>query len=703
MRGKNPSVSKANQLISEVSPYLRSAAHQPVNWYPWTERAFEVAQRENKPILLDIGAIWCHWCHVMDRESYENEVTAKIINDNYIAVKVDRDERPDIDSRYQTAVSAVSGQGGWPLTAFMTPTGLVFFGGTYFPPEDRYGRVGFPRVLKTLADAFRGEPEKILENVQQINRVLEHPSSESANHSVIGQHLVDSALSSIIEQFDVEHGGFGSAPKFPHCSTLELLLACYDRTKDDRLLDVVNRSLKAMANGGIHDQLGGGFHRYSTDEKWIVPHFEKMLYDNAALLTTYVHASKATGDRFFRDVALGIDRFVRSVLADNENGGFLGSQDADISPDDDGSYFTWTLAEVKESVSPDEFECLRLRFGISDIGQMHSDPKQNVLHIRTGLDEIALKINKGVFEVAEFLRSGCDKLQALRSARKAPYVDESIYADWNGMMISAYLEAYKAFSINEMRDFALRSLNRLLSEHRNPDGTISHRAATLSSEGFLADQVEISQALLQAFEVTAEGYYLDQATALVDLTLARFSDVSEGGFFDVPTGKSRLGLLSITVKPTHDSPVSSANSVAIRVLSRLWSLTGFSKYREFAEKSLVRLSSAVGRSGIYAASYHHSLEEFLDVPPHVAIIYDPADESGRKLFQTALETYRPGKTVAAFRPQELASVPEILRGTLRSYSRPVAYVCSHSHCAPPAYDPDALRSTIKTFGHAGNN
>ncbi len=698
MNEANPSPVKKNQLAFETSPYLRSAAHQPVHWYPWCEDAFTIAQKENKPILLDVGAVWCHWCHVMDTESYENEATARIINEYFVAIKVDRDERPDVDSRYQAAVGAISGQGGWPLTAFLTPDGQAYFGGTYFPPEDRYGRVGFPKVLTVLAHSYQNERGKVLGDAEQIRRALQNRWTESRESSPLTESQLEEAVTSIIAEFDAQNGGFGSAPKFPHCSAIELLLSCYDRLKDKRLLDAVTVTLRKMARGGIYDQFGGGFHRYSTDDRWIVPHFEKMLYDNAPLLTNYVHTYQATGEALFRDTALDIVRFADTVLSDRDHGGFFGSQDADVSPGDDGSYFTWSLAEVKEVLEKDEFEVIRLVYGISEAGQMHGDRGQNVLHIEKSLEAVSAELQKPVSAIDAIASNARKKLLGIRSARKSPYVDTTIYADWNGMMICSYLEAFKAFQREDLRQFAVKTLNRILAEHSKVDGTISHRATLLSSEGFLADQVQTARALLQIFEVTGEQRYLQNAETLMDRTIEFFGDHEQGAFFDVPTNQRGKGLLSVGTKPEQDSPTESANAVAISVLSNLWALTHRAHYKDFAEKSLKYCSGTIGAYGIFASRLCLALDEFLYQPPHVVIVRDAGDKSGDALFNAALTAYRPGKTVALYDPDATGLLPEIVLSSMKSSIRPVAYVCSQFRCAPPATDPATLISAIESFG-----
>ncbi len=349
------STTTLNSLAQASSSYLRSAMHQPVQWHEWGEEAFELAKRENKPILLDIGAVWCHWCHVMDRESYEDPETAQILNERFVAIKVDRDERPDIDSRYQVAVQAISGQGGWPLTAFLTPDGKPFYGGTYFPPTDLFGRASFQRVLVTISNAFREKSGDVLEQDGLVENAIAQSESmegKTGEFSATGvQEIVDAAL----RMFDEAHGGFGSAPKFPHPSMIDLLIDQYARSGDDRLRHVFSTTLEKMARGGVYDQLAGGFHRYSVDERWVVPHFEKMSYDNSELLKNYARAYQTTGTEYFGDVARDIIRWMDEVLSDRDRGGFCASQDADVSLEDDGDYFTWTLEEAKAVLTEVKF------------------------------------------------------------------------------------------------------------------------------------------------------------------------------------------------------------------------------------------------------------------------------------------------------------------------------------------------------------
>src|SRR6266576_6539108 len=416
-----------NSLAQASSAYLRSAMHQPIRWHEWGEEAFAAAQRENKPMLLDIGAVWCHWCHVMDRESYDDPEVAQIVNDNFIAVKVDRDERPDIDSRYQAAVSAISGQGGWPLTAFLTPDGKPFYGGTYFPPNDQYGRPSFKRVLLAISDAYHEKNGEVVEQAKMVESALSQSESFAGRGGEFSPGVVDAIVKSVLGMFDSVNGGFGNAPKFPHPAALDLLIDQYARSGDENLRNVFVTTLEKMARGGVYDQLAGGFHRYSVDERWVVPHFEKMCYDNSELLKNYVHAYQVTGSEFFAEIARDIVRWMDEWLSDREHGGFYASQDADYSMDDDGDHFTWKLEETKAVLTEEEAEVASLRYDINEIGEMHHNPAKNVLYVRASLDEISARMKLSLDRVGELLESAKRKMYAARLQRPTPFVDKTDY------------------------------------------------------------------------------------------------------------------------------------------------------------------------------------------------------------------------------------------------------------------------------------
>src|ERR1700758_705292 len=396
------------------SAYLRSAMHQPIRWHEWGPEAFATAQRENKPMLLDIGAVWCHWCHVMDRESYDDPEVAAIVNEHFVAVKVDRDERPDIDSRYQAAVQAVSGQGGWPLRAFLTPDGKPFYGGTYFPPNDGYGRPSFRRVLLSIANAYKEKHGDVVEQAAMVENAIVQAESFPGRSGRVSLGIIHAIQESAFKMFDSLHGGFGSAPKFPHPSALDLLIERYARlsshtgadegvtnTNLPELQNLIVTTLTHMANGGVYDQLAGGFHRYSVDERWLVPHFEKMSYDNSELLRNYLHAWQVTQNSLLREKAESIIGWVNEVLSDRENGGFYASQDADYSLDDDGDYFTWTLDEVRAVLTPEESRVIELYYDVEAHGEMHHNPAKNVLWIAKTFDEIGKTLGRDPQEIVD--------------------------------------------------------------------------------------------------------------------------------------------------------------------------------------------------------------------------------------------------------------------------------------------------------------
>src|SRR2546425_5484503 len=452
-----------NSLSKASSAYLRSAMHQPIQWHEWGEEAFAAARQENKPILLDIGAVWCHWCHVMDRESYDDPEVAQIVNERFIAVKVDRDERPDIDSRYQVAVSSISGQGGWPLTAFLTPDGKPFYGGTYFPPNEQYGRPSFKRVLLAISDAYHEKNGEVAEQAKMVESAISQAESFSGKSAEFSPSVIDAIVQSAVRMFDPSHGGFGSAPKFPHPAALDLVIDQYARSGDEQLRNVLVTTLEKMARGGVYDQLAGGFHRYSVDERWVVPHFEQMCYDNSELLKNYVHAYQATGSEFFAAIARDIIRWMDDWLSDRQHGGFYASQDADYSMDDDGDYFTWTLQEARSVLMEEEAIVACLHYEINEIGEMHHNPAKNVLYVRASVEEIGKRLSLPLESVQAVLQSAKEKMYAARLKRPTPYVDKTVYVGWNSLCVSAFLEAAKALTLDATPDFSLRLLVRLLA------------------------------------------------------------------------------------------------------------------------------------------------------------------------------------------------------------------------------------------------
>ncbi len=710
--------------------------HQPIQWHEFGEEAFAAARAANKPMLLDIGAVWCHWCHVMDRESYDDAEVAAIVNEHYIAVKVDRDERPDIDSRYQLAVSSLTGQGGWPLTAFLTPDGKPFYGGTYFPPTDGYGRPSFKRVLLSIAAAFRDKNADVMEQAQMVESAIARAESFSGG-SKVSPSVIDAILESARKMFDEVNGGFGSAPKFPHPATLDLVMDQYSRTTqagspDEELGTIFVHTLAKMARGGVYDQLAGGFHRYSVDERWIVPHFEKMCYDNSELLKNYVHAYQATGDEFFAGVARDIIRWMDEWLSDRAHGGFYASQDADYSMDDDGDYFTWTLEETKAVLSSDELAVATLYYDIQEVGDMHHNPAKNVLHVSSSVEEIARRLNVSEERARAFLASAQKKMYTARLLRPTPYVDKTIYVGWNAMCVSAYLEAAKVLDLAQARQFALRSLDRLLAEGWNAQSTSTSKpTATTAGEGarstlrhviaysdpnserrdiagVLDDYAFAAIACLDAYEATADLSYFRFARSIGDAMVAGFFDAAAGGFFDTRAAThnasnegAALGILGTRRKPFQDSPTPAGNSAAAIALLRLHDYTnagvdnqGADKnvsYRDHAEQTLELYAGVAGQHGIFAATYGLAVARYIQ--PHTLVAIVGKDEVAAELYRAAVRPLGLGtavlrldadKAVAQNLPPALAeTIPNLpaLHG-----GRSFAVVCSGFTCQPPIFD-----------------
>jgi len=683
-----------NELEREHSAYLRGAAHQPVHWLPWSEAAFARARAEDKPILMDVGAVWCHWCHVIDHESYDDPAVAEIINRHFVAIKVDRDERPDIDARYQHAVSAISGQGGWPLTAFLTPDGKVFFGGTYFPPDDAYGRPGFKRVLLSVAAYYKDRNDEAVEAAEQLHRQLAamlRPGAEGP----LGAGVLETAVTSVVRQHDPAHGGFGGAPKFPHTPALGLLLRRAFRTRDPGLLGIVTRTLEQMARGGIRDHLGGGFHRYSTDARWIVPHFEKMLYDNAGLLAAYTEAWQATENPLFRDVAAGTAAFLTTVLWD-PRGGFRGSQDADVGPQDDGSYFTWTEAEARAVLDADEFAVAAEYFHLSGPGEMHDPERRHVLFVDRDPDVIALATRRDVVDVRRRLDQARTKMAAARALRRAPYVDPALYAGWNGMAITAVLTAGAAFGDTAYRTAGLAALDRFLAEAYRPESGFAHTPG--GTVRTLDDQVHLALALLTAYESTAGARYLAAARTTMDVVVRDFWDGE--AFRDVPRD-ARGPALDVPHYPLQDSPTPSGNGAAALVLLRLGRLFGTTAERQLVERLLTASAPGLAEHGLHASALFLALDDFLHEPAHVTIIGPPDDPRTAALRAAALRTWRPDRLISHHGDgQSGAHLPEVVQAMLTRRDAPAAYVCAGTACAPPAHDPSALAETLAVFGRS---
>jgi uncharacterized protein len=690
-----------NRLKDSASPYLRSASHQPIDWFEWGEPAFAHAQKEDKPLLLDIGAVWCHWCHVIDRESYEDPEVAKIINANFVPVKVDRDERPDVDSRYQSAISAISGQGGWPLTGFLMPDGRPFYGGTYFPPVDQHGRPSFRRVLLAVADAYKNKRDDLLKTADALAEAVAKAEAFTGARADFNLAIVDAQISSLTQLFDIRHGGFGQSPKFPHASAVDLLFERHRQTGEKHLLAMAETTLEKMAKGGVYDQLAGGFHRYSVDERWLVPHFEKMSYDNSELLKNYLHGWQVTQNPFIRDTAEGMIHWANAVLSDQVHGGFFGSQDADVSLDDDGDYFTWTVSELREVLSQSEARIMELYYDVEPDGEMHHNPQKNVLWIARDATEIAKTLGLDETSVRLSIAASKGKLLAAREKRQTPFIDRTMYVSWNSMFVSAYLDAAGALggSIGTAaKAFALKTIDRMLAEAWSESKGFAHRIGGPALCGSLDDQVFGVIALLDAYESTLNPNYFQAARRTMELTIEKYGDATNGAFFDRSSDAPAMGGLDVRRKPFQDSPTPSANSIVAMALTRLHAYTDDPKYYDWAQKTLEAFAGVAPQYGLFAATYGLAAIIFAEHPTQVVITGAQGDPAAAKLEQAANSVYRLGKAVLRVTPEStLENLPMALRQTVPHLpkDKPQALVCTGTTCLPPTADPDELKRILQ--------
>ncbi len=684
----------SNHLGQSTSAYLRSAAHQPIHWYPWGDEAFTAAQTQDKPILLDIGAVWCHWCHVMDGESYENPALAELLNRDFVCIKVDRDERPDVDARYQRAVQALTHQGGWPLTAFLTPAGEVFFGGTYFPPDGKYGRPGFRTVLRSVLETFRSRRDQVNAQAGTIRSVLDSHLDESAPGE-LSPDVLDAAASQMSRAFDPVHGGFGSQPKFPHPGAISFLLHRWFDQPNEAVRTIIERTLQGMARGGMHDQLGGGFHRYSVDSGWIVPHFEKMSYDNSELLKAYLEAYAVFGNEEYAEVARGIVRWVREVASDPD-GGYAASQDADVGLEDDGGYFTWTRDEAAAVLTPAEFDVAAAYYDIGTAGEMQHDPSKNVLFVAATIGAIALRTGRTEAETRELLRSAREKLSLARSRRPAPFVDRSRYTNWNAMMVSAMLRAAAVLDDEWAHDHALRTLARLRQDSSSSPDAVIHTPGGLS--GLLEDQVFTAAAALDAYEATGDRAWLEWAERLMDRVWSDYWDETDDGLWDTAKREAEQpGLLPARAKPVQDAPTPSPNGVAGLVAGRLHELTGAPRWGQRAGALVRAFAARAAELGLYAATYLAAVDWQLNPATHLVIVGEAGDPVADRMHHAALSGFIPRRVVQRLAPDGLASgsLPPALAGIMSAGRAPCGYACTGTSCSQPAEELEAWLATLE--------
>ena len=676
----------ANRLIHETSPYLLQHAHNPVDWYPWSEEAFSRARAENKPVLLSVGYSACHWCHVMERESFENPGIARVMNENFVSVKVDREERPDVDDVYMKAVQMLTGRGGWPMTVFLTPDGKPFYGGTYFPPIDRHGMPGFPRVLEAVARAWRERPDDVARSVDQLFAGLARMEENRPTERALDPALPRRAAEALLRHVDLDQGGLGGAPKFPHTSAFQLFLRQYRATANPPLLEAVRLTCERMAKGGMYDQIGGGFHRYTVDAQWRVPHFEKMLYDNAQLPRLYLEAFQVTGDRWLRAIA---EETLDYVLRDlrHPEGGFYSATDAD-SEGEEGKYFIWTRADVARVVEPRDLELVCRYWDISDDGNFEG---RNIPHVTLSGEEVARLFGRSPEEAAHAIGEARRRLLSARAGRVPPLRDEKILASWNGLMIGTLAEAGRVFGARRFVDAAVAGATFIWDRMRS-GGRLLHGWAGGRAKGdaYLDDHAFVASALLDLYEATGERMHLARARDLVAALEARFHDDEAGAYFFTAHDGERL---IARTKSGADGSLPAGNSVAAHVLLRLHHLTGEPSYRERAEEILRLYHDEAAANPFAYASYVQALELYTEGPTEVVVIGRQGATDADALWAVVALTYLPHRVLVRAEAGE-KDVPVPARERRPLDGRATAYVCRHFACSSPVTDPAELERLL---------
>ena len=681
----------ANRLSQETSPYLLQHAHNPVDWYPWNDEALQKSKDENKPILLSIGYSACHWCHVMERESFENEEIAAIMNKHFVNIKVDREERPDLDSIYMDAVQAMTGHGGWPMTVFLTSDGEPFYGGTYFPPAPRQGMPGFPQVLEGVVNAYRDRPDEVTSAARNMVERLRSTQQMTAGDGPLNDDLLEAAYRQLRGNYDPVYGGFGPAPKFPQAMGLEFLLHYWYKTGNEIALNMVEQTLQFMARGGMYDQLGGGFHRYSVDQQWLVPHFEKMLYDNALLVRVYLQAYQVTGKLMYAQVVEETLDYVRREMTD-PGGAFFSAQDAD-SEGEEGKFFVWTPAEIRDVLGEADATILMDYYAVTESGNFEG---HNIFHCPREADVIAYRQKIDEEALAEIVARSRRKLFDVRSERVAPATDTKVLTSWSPLMIVAFAEAHRVLKRDDFLQSATDAANFLLRQMRQVDGRLLHtyRDGRAKQLGFLEDYAFLIDALLALYESTFDPHWIREAIDLADKMIALYWDEANGGFFTTGIDQEKL---VTRPKDLLESSIPSGNAVAAHVLQRLAILAGRPDYPrhavdtiKLARNILENYSSAVARMLV-------ALSFYLGKPPEIAIIGHSDDPTTTRLVEVVNDQFIPNKVLAQVDPNDvgdLESLIPLLEAKTLTDGGPAAYVCRNYACRQPVTTPDELRAQL---------
>jgi hypothetical protein len=668
-----------NRLAGETSPYLLQHAHNPVDWWPWGPDALARAKLLDRPIFLSIGYAACHWCHVMERESFEDETTAAFLNDHFIPIKVDREERPDLDQVYMSAVQAMTGAGGWPMSVFLTPEGRPFYGGTYFPDEPRHGMPAFRQVLEGVERAFREDRAGVdAAGVRLVEAIVQHSrASGDGVPALPAGSALDAAVAALEASFDAHHGGWGRAPKFPQPMAIEFLLGRAVVAADVRALAIARRSLDAMANGGIHDQLGGGFHRYATDAAWLVPHFEQMLYDNAQLARVYALGWAVTGDRRYRDVAAGTCEYLLRELR-LPDGTFAASQDADTDGSEGGT-FTWRAGEISD-VLGDLAPAFAAAYGVTDDGNWE------------GVTILSRITPTGDAADEALLVAARQALYAARARRPAPARDDTVVAGWNGLAIAALADAGRYLDEPRYVEAAVLAATAILAGLRGPDGRLgrSWKDGRATGQGVLEDYTHLAAGLLALYEATFDERWFVTARELAGIVVARFADPM-GGFHDVADDHETL---VARPRDNQDNATPAGSSMAARVLLRLAALTGDGAYRTQAERAIGQVAADAVRYPTAFANWLSALAAAIGDPIEVAIVGDPAAPATAPLIDVVRSAYRPDRVIAVSADPDASEIP-LLRGRSLVGGRPAAYVCRRFACRRPVTTADDLRRELE--------
>ena len=669
---------KPNRLLYEQSPYLRQHAHNPVDWYPWGPEALARAKAEDRPILLSIGYSACHWCHVMERESFENEAIARLMNQNFVSIKVDREERPDLDQIYMDAVQVLTGRGGWPLTVFLTPDGRPFYGGTYFPPEDRHGIAGFSRVLTAIADAYRDRPAEVQQNVERLTEAIARLSDYKQQPGEFKADLPLSGARMLSRSYDPAYGGIGSAPKFPNTFVFSLFLRMYIGEGEQTFGDMVRDTLFKMARGGIYDQLGGGFHRYSVDERWLVPHFEKMLYDNALLARLYLEGGCALKQPEFLVIARETLDYVLREMRSPE-GGFYSSQDAD-SDGEEGKFFLWIPAELNAALGEDLVPLISRFFDVSPEGNFEG---RNILHRTIEPVEAARMFKREPAEITASIKSARELMFYARERRIKPGRDEKILAAWNGMMISAFAEGYRVLADERFLQAATQAaefVRTQLWDGRSLRRSFKDGVARFNA--YLEDYALIVNAMVDTYEASFERRYLQFAQELADVMLERFIDSEKGGFFFTSDDHERLITRG---KAAFDGSTPSGNSAATMALLRLDSYVGDHRYKMAAERTLQLFAPFMEQQPFAFAHLLESADLFQRGPTEIVLIAEPGTAETFDWLKRIGAAYVPNRAIFAVDPNRAEDrlLPEAAAGKKQIAGKITAYVCRERTCSSP--------------------